>query len=55
VWIHPDAALAFIAIGAAFDVFIGMRMGLNIFFWSFASTYPAVCYVSQQFSWLGPR
>jgi hypothetical protein len=53
VWVHPSAALAFIVIGTVLHLSISACMGLNIFFWSFTSTYPALYFFSQKFSWLG--
>lgn len=53
VWTHPVAALAFIAIGTMLHLMIGLSMGLNIFFWSFTSTYPAVYYFSHGFGLVG--
>lgn len=46
--IHPTVALGFIVIGAVLHLAIGVCMGLNVFFWSFTSTYPALYYVSQR-------
>ncbi|HET7038142.1 MAG TPA: hypothetical protein VFI42_20885 [Thermomicrobiaceae bacterium] len=40
------AALLFIAWGVAFHFMNAVVMGLNSFFWSFLSTYPAVIYTS---------
>ncbi len=48
-WIDPRVALGFFAAGAAFHFTIGLCMGLNIFFWSFTATYPAVYYFAQKF------
>ncbi len=53
VWIHPGAALAFIAIGVTLHLSISACMGLNIFFWSFTSTYPALYHFAQKFTWVG--
>lgn len=47
--ITPNAALGFIVIGATMHIAIGVCMGLNVFFWSFTATYPALYYVSQRF------
>jgi hypothetical protein len=47
-WIDPRVALAFITVGATFHVAVGLCMGLNIFFWSFAATYPAVYYFAER-------
>jgi len=55
IWIRPDVALAFIAVGLTFHLFIAASMGLNIFFWSFISTYPAVYYCASRWSILGSR
>ena len=37
-----DGALALIALGLCFHVGVALTMGLNVFLWSFAATYPAV-------------
>jgi hypothetical protein len=42
VFVSPLACLVFIASGVAFHAGIAATMGLNIFFWSFISTYPAL-------------
>ena len=46
--ITPHAALGFIALGALMHLAIGMCMGLNVFFWAFTATYPAVYYIAQR-------
>ena len=47
--INPTAALGFMVVGATMHLAIGICMGLNVFFWSFTATYPALYYVSQRF------
>jgi len=51
--IHPTLALAFIIVGVAMHLTIGIFMGLNVFVWSFTATYPALYYFAQRFSLLG--
>jgi hypothetical protein len=50
LWLHPAVCLAFIGVGAIFHLSIAMFMGLNIFFWSFIATYPAVYYCATRWS-----
>jgi hypothetical protein len=60
VFVSPGACLVFIAIGVAFHASIAATMGLNLFFWSFVSTYPALYAISHLVSvshvmaWLKP-
>src|ERR1035437_5056730 len=53
MWFGPGACLAFIAAGVLFHLSIAMFMGLNIFFWSFIATYPAVYYCASTWSLFG--
>ena len=46
VFLGHGPCLVFIAVGIAFHAGIAMTMGLNIFFWSFVSTYPALLWLS---------
>lgn len=48
--IDPRATLGFIVVGTVLHLSIGVCMGLNVFFWSFTSTYPAVYYIAHRFS-----
>lgn len=48
----PRACLAFLAGGFLLHLSIAIFMGLNIFFWSFISTYPAIYYCSTRWSLL---
>jgi hypothetical protein len=48
--IDTRTALGFIVIGTMLHLSIGFCMGLNVFFWSFTSTYPAVYYMAHRFS-----
>jgi hypothetical protein len=41
-YLHPMVGAAFLACGFLFHLSIAFSMGLNIFFWSFIATYPAV-------------
>jgi hypothetical protein len=47
VFVSPQACLAFIGIGVLFHATIAATMGLNLFFWSFVSTYPALYMISH--------
>ena len=38
----------YLACGILFHGFIAVAMGLNTFFWSFLSTYPAILYLNQR-------
>jgi hypothetical protein len=49
-FLSPSAATAFIAAGVVFHASIALGMGLNVFFWSFTATYPALLYVSSRWS-----
>lgn len=42
----PQPALVFIAVGVSFHLGIAASMGLNLFFWSFVSTYPSLYYLA---------
>ena len=42
----PRGCLVFIAAGLAFHIGIAFTMGLNLFLWSFAATYPCLYLVS---------
>lgn len=44
----PGGALALIGVGMCFHFGIALVMGLNIFVWSFAATYPAVLLVAER-------
>ena len=46
VFLGHGPCLAFIAAGIAFHAGIALTMGLNIFFWSFVATYPALYWLS---------
>jgi hypothetical protein len=50
IWLDPKICIAFIAAGVIFHFSIAFFMGLNIFFWSFISTYPAVYYFASRWS-----
>lgn len=47
VFLSPTACIAFIAAGVTFHAGIAAAMGLNLFFWSFVSTYPALLFLSH--------
>jgi hypothetical protein len=47
VFVSPEACLVFIAAGVLFHGSIAAMMGLNLFFWSFVSTYPALYLLSH--------
>lgn len=53
LWIHPAFAVGFIVVGTLFHLSIAVLMGLNIFFWSFISTYPATYYCVSRWSLIG--
>jgi hypothetical protein len=55
IWFGHDMCLAFIACGLFFHFSIAMFMGLNIFFWSFIATYPAVYYCASHWALFGSR
>jgi hypothetical protein len=44
----PKSALGYLFVGTAFHLAIAVTMGLNCFFWSFISTYPALLWTSQK-------
>ena len=46
VFFGHGPCLVFIVVGLGFHAGIAATMGLNIFFWSFVSTYPALYFVS---------
>jgi hypothetical protein len=46
----PTGCLVFIVAGLAFHAGIALTMGLNLFFWSFAATYPCLYLLS---TWVG--
>lgn len=46
VFVSPQACLVFLGVGLAFHAGIALAMGLNLFFWSFAATYPCVYLLS---------
>lgn len=39
-----EVTLAFVAVAALFHLTVALVMGLNLFFWSFAATYPALLF-----------
>lgn len=47
VFVSPEACVVFVVIGIAFHASIAATMGLNLFFWSFVSTYPALYVISH--------
>lgn len=47
-----EGALALIAAGLCFHAGIALVMGLNVFLWSFAATYPAVLLLAERLSGL---
>lgn len=47
VFVSPTACAVFLTAGIAFHVGIASTMGLNLFFWSFVSTYPALYVLSH--------
>lgn len=43
----PDALLVFLALGVCFHIANALIIGLNTFFWTFVSAYPAYWFTSQ--------
>lgn len=41
-FVSPTACVVFIACGVLFHLMIALNMGLNVFFWSFVASYPAI-------------
>jgi hypothetical protein len=52
-FVHPSLGVGFLVVGVLFHLSISISMGLNIFFWSFISTYPVAYWCMQRFSLLG--
>ena len=48
----PKVFLVFVAIAVLFHASIAITMGLNIFFWSFVATLPALLWASGQIAGL---
>jgi hypothetical protein len=49
VFTGVNSAIIFIVIGIMFHLSIAIFMGLNNFFWSFVSTYPAILFFANNF------
>lgn len=47
IFLGPQGAIIYIALGLGFHLGIAITMGLNGFFWSFSATYPALLAMSQ--------
>jgi hypothetical protein len=51
IWLSPKLIIAFIIWGCCFHLANALVMGLNVFVWSFAATYPCIIYTSARIGW----